>query len=133
MRAKQHKRIPFGVRLKMPGLFPLWTAPLNFSHFCTEMSFRCGYMCMVFLEDMLGGSFAKHLNSCITTWSQFDPSSKSTHHHCFFLYALGIWHTFFFVFTLILNHRLNLHLDTKTTIPDQLVHILCFFCDFPIQ
>ena len=23
MRAKQHKRIPLGVRLKMPGLFPL--------------------------------------------------------------------------------------------------------------
>ena len=60
----------------------------------------------------------------------FEPASKSKHHHCFFLYALGIRHKYFFVVFMLILDLLNLNSDNKTTIPEQLVHILWLFLWF---
>ena len=138
MRAKQHKRIPLGVRLKMPGLllclcsimnssikfftflhwnvFPMWVyvhgVPWRYARRFLRITLKQLYYYLVTVRRVI----------------QIDPPPL------FLSLCIRYLTYVFFVFTLILDHRLNLlHLDTKTTIPDHVVHILCFFLDFPIQ
>ena len=135
MRAKQHKRIPLGVRLKMPGLllclcsimnssiefftflhwnvFPMWVyvhgVPWRYARRFLRITLKQLYYYLVTVRRVI----------------QIDPPPL------FLSLCIRYLTYIFFVFTLILDHRLNLlHLDTKTTIPDQLIHSLWLFLWF---
>ena len=116
MRAKQHKRIPLGVRLKMPGLllclcsimnssikfftflhwnvFPMWVyvhgVPWRYARRFLRITLKQLYYYLVTVRRVI----------------QIDPPPL------FLSLCIRYLTYIFFVFTLILDHRLNLHLDT---------------------